>query len=336
MLSELTSENFYGAGMTDRGLFVENVLNAIRETEANGLKTDRRPDGLSGISGAKTVGLLQRLVGLFEGCDDICYLEVGVFQGLTLISAALEAPGLDCFGIDNFATLDPEGVNLGIVRERMAKFGTTNAQLINEDFEAALETLGSHIGGRKVGVYLVDGPHDYRSQLICLTLIKPFLAEDAVIVIDDANYPDVRWSTRDFLLGHHDFRMAFDAYSAGHPANLDAEVKARFEAGWLNGVNVLVRDSDHLLDDMLPPVSNHERRLFLNEWLAHRLRLSELAPEALVLADAVIEGDAAAEAASKIKLSEAHATYGDLFEGRYADRNMYSIGLTEGRINRLR
>lgn len=316
--------------------FIEFVLAAVQETEATGLKTDRRADGLSGISGAKTVGLLQRLVGLFDGRDDICYLEVGVFQGLTLISTALEAPRLACFGIDNFATLDPGGVNLGVVRDRMSKFATTNAHLINDDFEVALEALDRHIGDRKVGVYFVDGPHDYRSQLICLTLAKRYLADDAVIVIDDANYPDVRWSTRDFLLGHQDFKMVFDAYSPGHPANLSDDVKARHEAGWLNGVNVIVRDVDEVLADMLPPTADHERRFYLNEWLAHRLRLAELAPEALALADAVVGGDAAAEEKARIVLADAVAAHGDLFEGRYPDRNMYSAGLSEGRINTRR
>ena len=160
-----------------------NILDAIRETERDGLLTDRRAEGLSGLSGARTVGLLQRLAKLFEDVPNSCYLEVGVFQGLTLVSTALEAPGLPCFGIDNFATLDPGGQNKAIVDNRISGFGADNAHLINADFEAGLETLDNHIGDRRVGVYLVDGPHDYRSQLICLTLVQPFLHENAVIVI---------------------------------------------------------------------------------------------------------------------------------------------------------
>ncbi len=316
--------------------FVQSVISAAEQTEKFGLLTDRQADGLSGISGAKTVGLLQRLVKLFDGRSDVCYLEVGVFQGLTLISTALEAPDISCFGIDNFATLDPQGGNLSIVRERMEQFQTTNALLINDDFEAALESLGKHLGSRKVGVYFVDGPHDYRSQMICLTLIKRYLADEAVIVIDDAKYPDVRWSTRDFLLGHNDFRLAFEAYTPGHPANLSPEVKAHHEGGWLNGVNVLVRDQDRELEDMLPPTSNHERRMYLNEWLAHRLRLAELAPEALALADAVTTGNVANETNSRFALMASYQEHRDLFEGRYTDRNVYSERLTRGRVNTLR
>lgn len=310
-----------------------NILEAIRETERDALLTDRRAEGLSGLSGARTVGLLQRLVKLFKDIPNTCYLEIGVFQGLTLVSTALEAPGLPCFGIDNFATLDPGGKNKAIVDSRIAEFGANNAHLINSDFEAALEALGDHIGDRRVGVYLVDGPHDYRSQLICLTLAQPFLHENAVIIIDDANYPDVRWSTRDFLLAFPEYRLAFDSYSTDHPANLGAAEKAAFEKTWLNGVHILVRDSENLLDPMMPPTAESERMLYLNEWLTHRLRLAELAPEALALADAVIAGDAAAEQAARTALHAAHAEDKDTYDSRHVDRNVYSASLPQSRFN---
>ena len=314
---------------------IERVFEAIRDTEANGLMTDRREDGLSGISGLKTVGLLQRLAQLFAGDADACYLEIGVFQGLTLVSTALEAPDVACFGIDNFATLDPDGKNQAIVRERLARFGVANAALIDADFEVALEGLDAHLGGRKVGVYFVDGPHDYRSQLVCLLAGLRHLHERAVIVIDDANYPDVRWSTKDFLTGHPEFKMVFDAYSPAHPANMSGEEKAIHEAGWLNGVQVLVRDPDGSLPDMAPPTDPSERALFLNEWLAHRLRLAELAPEALSLADAVCAEDKVAEAQARENLKFRYSDDKDLFADRLSDRNMNSAGLPPSRFNRL-
>jgi hypothetical protein len=245
----------------------------------------------------------------------------------------LEAPELPCFGIDNFATLDPEGENQTIVRERLDRFGAANATLIDADFEKALEGLDAHLGGRKVAVYFVDGPHDYRSQMVCLLAGLRHLHERAVIVIDDANYAGVRWSTRDFLNGHGEFKMLFDAYTPAHPANMSREEKAVHEAGWLNGVNILVRDPDGLLPDMVPDVDPDERTLFLNEWLAHRLRLAELAPEALALADAVCAGDGEAEKEANAALREEYADLKERLEGRFSDRNTYSAGLAQARFN---
>jgi len=310
-----------------------DIIVALSETEREGLQTDRSADGLSGLSGARTVGLLQRLSRLFTNEPEACYLEIGVFQGLTLTSTSLEAPAMPCYGIDNFATLDPDGTNLNIVKDRLYRFGAANAQLINLDFEQALENLGDHIGEHRVAVYFVDGPHDYRSQLICLTLIQPWLHENAVIVVDDANYPDVRWSTRDFLHAFPDYRLLFDAYTADHPANLSDAAKAEVEAGWLNGIHVLVRDREGALAPMLPPTESFERDLYLNEWLVHRLRLAELAPESLALADATVRRDSKAETAARDRLMAAYTVNQDLFRDRHEDRNLYSAGLPATRFN---
>ena len=313
--------------------YIERILGIIQATEKAGLLTDRRPDGLSGISGLKTVGLLQRLARLFSSEIDMCYLEIGVFQGLTLVSAALEAPELQCFGIDNFATLDPEKKNKSIVRERLDRFGAINATLIDADFEEAIKGLNAYLVGQKIGVYFVDGPHDYRSQLVCLMLIKPFLSERAVIVVDDANYPDVRWSTRDFLLGHPEFKLLFDSYSPAHPVNMKAAEKIEHESGWLNGIHVIVRDPNDELPEMLPPTNDHERTLYLNEWLAHRLRLAELAPEALRLADSICSGDAATNEAARLKLEARYGKMKSKIELLFEDRNVFSENFPLGRIN---
>jgi len=313
---------------------IGRVLEILHETERDGLLTDRRADGLSGISGLKTVGVLQRLARLFADKADSCYLEIGVFQGLTLVSTALEAPELTCFGIDNFATLDPEGENQAIVRERLDRFGAANATLIDADFEEALERLDAQLQGLKIGVYFIDGPHDYRSQMLCLLAAKRHLHERAVIIIDDANYPDVRWSTRDFLISHPDFKMVFEAYSPAHPANMEQEELKRWEQGWLNGVNILVQDPDGLLPNMLPTVDG-DRTVYFNEWLAHRLQAAHLAPEAVALAGAIACGDEKAEQDARETFMSAVERSRPRFESRYSDRNTDSENLTEGRFNKI-
>lgn len=312
--------------------FFENILAAIKETEADGLLSDHRTDGLSGLAGLKTVGVLQRLARMMSTDETACYLEIGVFQGLTLVSTALDAPNVPCYGIDNFRILDPNAENLSIVQDRMTKFKTENAKLINMDFEEALESLEDHISDRKVGLYLIDGPHDYRSQFVCLLLAKRHLHDRAVIVIDDANYPDVRMATRDFLLSHSEYKMIFEAYSPAHPANMDPAELPKWEAGWLNGVNILVHDPDGLFPDMIPPIVE-DRILYFNEWLVHRLRLAELAPEALALAEVVCRDDWGSEAAIRQKLVEKYMQANDSFDIRSQDRNLYSNELSKGHFN---
>lgn len=244
---------------------VSDVINAINESESKGLLVEN--PGLSGFSGEKLIGLLQRLSSICLS-ENECYLEVGVFQGLTLLSVAKATKAGDAYGIDNFAFFDTEGKNYSIVKQRIKKLDIDNATIINMDYEDALEHLEKHIGNKKVGVYFVDGPHDYRSQLMCLELIKPFLSENAVILIDDSNYRHVRQANRDFLTVNPDFKLMFEAYTECHPGNMSDAQEIEARKGWWNGVNVIVKDIDNQLDHMLPPTLR-VRTLYENDHIIH-------------------------------------------------------------------
>ena len=314
--------------------FLRKVIDSVGEANHHGLLCNKGSEMLGGLSGRKTVGALQRLTRLFVDDPGACYVEIGVFQGLTLLSVAVNFPGFPCFGIDDFSLLDPEGKNLGIVRERIEKLGAGNAHLINMDFETALEGLDDHLGGRRIGVYFIDGAHDYRSQVLALMLALPYLHENAVILIDDTNYAFVRQSTRDFLVTHPEFKMVFDAYSPAHPANMDAKTRERHVGGWLNGVNILVRDPHGIFPAMYPP-TERSRTLYVNEWLVHRHPFAELAPEAVRLARAACSGDSAEEDMRKADLLERFEEMRDVIAKRYPDRNTYSDVLPEARFNTL-
>lgn len=259
---------------------IEKLRYAIEQADQHGLLQASAQHVLTGYSGKKIIGTLQRLAALFSETPDTCYLEIGVFQGLTLLSVASASPKLPCFGIDNFAYFDPNKENFNLILDRKAKLDTNNACLINNDYEDALASLQAEIGTRKVGVYFVDGPHDYRSQLMCLQLAQPYLHEHAMIVVDDANYQHVRQANRDFLVTHKNFKLLFEAYTPAHPANLDKAGEAQAREGWWNGINVLVKDPDNLLPTMYPPTERC-RLLYENEHMVHATAGAEYAPQVL-------------------------------------------------------
>jgi hypothetical protein len=213
----------------------------------------------------------------------------------------------------------------------MGKLSVTNAHLINMGFEEAFENMSANLQGRKIAVYLIDAAHDYRSQLMGLLVAKPFLHDRAVILIDDANYPCVRLSTRDFLIADGAFKMIFEGYSPDHPVNMDPKTLVQWREGWITGVNILVRDPEGLLPDMLPP-TEPSRELYVNDSLIHRMALAELAPEALRLGQAICFGDP--EDKAREALVSRFRAGRDEFKQRRRDRNVYSNGLTEGRFNR--
>jgi hypothetical protein len=154
---------------------------------------------------------------------------------------ASAARGLPCFGIDNFSQFDPGGTNKAVVLSRRELTGATNAQVLDLDYEIALGRFGELSGGRKIGLLFIDGPHDYRSQLLCILLALPWLTERAVIVIDDCNYEHVRLATRDALFVVPGLQLLFEAYTPEHPLFASPTRRESAQNGWWNGIHVLAR-----------------------------------------------------------------------------------------------
>ncbi len=293
----------------------EIILGCLKNAEAG--PTTPGNDVLTGFSGAKLIAMLQNLASQF--CDEEnAYLEIGVYQGLSLLSVAMACPGTRAFGIDNFAFFDRDGQNLGIVNERMQKLGISNATIINEDYEDALEDLDRRTGNRKIGLCFIDGPHDYRSQLMCLLLVRQYLAGEAVIVVDDSNYRHVRQANSDFLKTNPDFRLIFEAYTKAHPSNLSNAEKEEARMGWWNGVNVIVKDREGKFSPMYPPTLR-DRTLFENDHFIHTVKL----PEALKKYAPLVAG-LAGLARKRFKK--------DLV-GKYRSLNTYSDGLKNENYN---
>lgn len=79
-----------------------------------------------------------------------------------------------------------------------------------------------------IGLYFYDADHSYEATLESLRLTEPFLARQAVIVLDDTNEPDVLRSVADWLKATPQASLLFDLPTPGncHPT-------------WWNGIQVL-------------------------------------------------------------------------------------------------
>jgi len=295
---------------------IRELLECITEADKNPARYDKSI--LTGLSGEKIISLLRTFAGKILDNEKI-YLEVGVFQGLTLLSIAETVPDFEVFGIDNFAFFDKDSKNLNIVNERMRKLKIKNAKIINEDFEDALENLNNFIGIKKIGLYFIDGPHDYRSQLMCLLLAKPYLADNAIIIVDDCNYRHVRQANRDFLLTNRDYKLIFQSYTKAHPSNLKGDARREVEAGWWNGINVILKDSKNQFEPFFPPTIR-ERILFENDHYIHSVRY----PEAIKKYSGLI---------NLIASFAGHKKFRNDFIGSYKSLNTFSYNLTYDNYN---
>ncbi len=164
---------------------------------------------IQGMTTANVLQLLNFAVGCMEPGEVYC--EVGCFQGSTLTGALLNHPDRMAYAVDNFSEFDVTGENQARLMQNLSHFGLHDQVFFcNQDFEAFFADLRSIETSDRIGVYFYDGAHDYRSQLMGLLLAKPFLADRALIVVDDSNWAPVQQANWDFIAAHPQCRMLLD------------------------------------------------------------------------------------------------------------------------------
>jgi hypothetical protein len=246
------------------------------------------------------------------------------------LSNARVNPQVACYGIDNFSLFNEGRDNLAIVRERMDRLGVANANIINNDFEDALHALDAVLQGRRIGVFFVDGAHDYRSQLVSLLKAKPYLADGCAIVIDDANYAHVRQANADFLRSHPEFALLMEAYTPGHMANLVGAERDAAEAGFWNGVNILLHDPDHRVGRAFPREESKE--LYFQSHDVFRHEFAELAYPALHAVQRALDADTCGPNALA-DLLQTFAEHRRRHPSRFRHQNTGNAGLTPYRLH---
>jgi predicted O-methyltransferase YrrM len=140
------------------------------------------------------------------------YVEAGTYMGASLIAAARGNEGKDLVAIDNFrfGPMEVAGRSLpaasqAALEANLDRFGVGGATILEGD---ALELLrGDALQGRSVGVFYYDACHDYEPQLEALRLVEPYLAEPALVIVDDSDWPQVQGAVRDYVAGQPRARL---------------------------------------------------------------------------------------------------------------------------------
>src|SRR5205807_782126 len=123
--------------------------------------------------------------------------------------------GVRGYAVDNFIEFDPHNLNQSILMKNLAVFNLREqVRFFNQDFEQFFSDQCD--SATNIGVYLYDGAHDYRSQMLGLLLAVPILAKRALIIVDDSNFTAVKQATWDFLAVRPEGRMLFDLPTPGN------------------------------------------------------------------------------------------------------------------------
>jgi predicted O-methyltransferase YrrM len=154
------------------------------------------------------------------------YLEVGSYKGLSLIGAMLGNPGRRFYAIENFLEFNPDGRARAELEANLARWVEPDrARVLEGD---CFDLLRSGEGPQEpVGVYFYDGAHGRLPHYLALGVAEPWLADRALVVIDDASWPIVAQATDRYTAAHPGYRLLFD---------LAAEREE--DPRWWNGVRV--------------------------------------------------------------------------------------------------
>ena len=163
---------------------------------------------------------------------DQIYCEIGSYQGGSLIAALLNHPENTAYAVDNFSEFDTFGDSFDKLVENLSNFNLTEQVLFcNQDFEEFFSNLREMQSDEKIGVYFYDGSHDYRSQLLALLLAKPFLANQAIIILTNSNWEATLQANWDFIAANPQCQLLLD-FS-----------RSELSSGW-NGLQVFSWDGN--------------------------------------------------------------------------------------------
>jgi predicted O-methyltransferase YrrM len=153
-----------------------------------------------------TGALINRGVERLRGSG--AYVNVGVWNGFSLLCAMEGNPDTVCVGIDNFSQYADRSAVF------MARFEARKGpahRFYRMDYRDYFAT--QHQG--PIGFYFYDGDHAYEHQVEGLEVAEPFFSEDCVVMVDDTNWGRARQATYDFLAqSEREYEVLLDVRTA--------------------------------------------------------------------------------------------------------------------------
>ncbi|GEM_PF-236271 len=170
---------------------------------------------LNKISAKTTPNLMQLLNCGVECLDnEEIYCEIGCDQGVNLIGALLNNSEQIAYAVDN---LDDDNFNQ--LTENLTKFNVDEQVFFcQQDFEEFFADLNDLQPDLKIGIYFYNGKSDYRSVLLGLLLVQPFLSDQALIIVNNSNYTMVQQGNYDFLNSYEECNILIDLPSPPAPS----------------------------------------------------------------------------------------------------------------------
>ena len=222
--------------------YVQRVLSAIDDgmTENSNFNNDQFEPSTMSLSSDRIRHFLNSLCSH----DDAVYLEVGTYVGGTFFAATMNN-NVKCFGVDDFSEANVKPLTNNI---RWQDCGNPYDVFVNyweryENGNAAfikspVSELSQDDFDVKPNILFYDADHDMMEQMNNLNHLLPFMDDQFILVVDDANFDGVVEGTMQFVQENQ----------------LEIFFERRILSGvienpthWWNGIHVLVLRKDTLI-----------------------------------------------------------------------------------------
>jgi predicted O-methyltransferase YrrM len=159
------------------------------------------------MSTPRVYAVLNACVGAMEPGE--LYVEVGTYQGGSLISALLGNTAR-AIGVDSYEEFQQTN-NYETTFNNLKRFGVADRVVLNKT--GFQNFFSNRWADFRIQVYYYDGAHGYEVQLAGMEAAWRFLAPGALIVVDDYTYPEVTLAVNQFMANHINdvkFQFMFD------------------------------------------------------------------------------------------------------------------------------
>lgn len=159
-----------------------------------------------------TLNLMQLLnSAVAQMKPDEVYCEIGTTQGLTLIGALWEHPDIIAYAVNNLSSLDRYGEVLHSLLDRLQQFGIEDQVFFcDQDWEEFLLELRDAEILNPIGLYFYNSSADYRSVLLGLMLVRDFLSDQALVIVNHGNSKIIQQACWDAVASCHHYQVISD------------------------------------------------------------------------------------------------------------------------------
>lgn len=208
-------------GILSEQLLINHIKNSIEKAQKGVSKLNSDILTIPGMSSHKVRHFLNNLCSL----ENAHYLEIGVWQGSTFISALHQNTDTlaSAIAIDNWSEFNGPKNNF---LSNTAKFLPKKTFLfVDHD----CFTVDTQVFSNKVDIYFYDGNHSTESQKNAFIYFNDILADTFITVVDDWNAPEAPQGTKEAFK-----QLNYEVvYEVALPARFNGDTE-----NWWNGLYV--------------------------------------------------------------------------------------------------